>query len=331
MRSGLTSSKAKKDACEMIWKYMNKFIELDLKKKKKGCELNEFDAHRFLENFGMTLSVKDMREKLREIDIDFNKHVSLTEFLIYKHEADVHKLVNASQGEADMEKINKAQSLLEKAQADCEKSKEAAIKATEAAETAENSRLSAVKAENEAKKVEAELRKVQGEQTAAEDALKAEEKKLATKKENLKKKSKNMSLGVVKRNKAANMLQQLLAKDPLPLQKAKITQAAVVKKCQKATKKAARITGKAVEAREKAEADAKQAKAAKQASEDAVIAAETAIEKATEYLEKVKQEVKGAGKGKLWLMDRELEEAKKYMPKRALARLKKKMAEEKKN
>jgi len=45
-----------------------------------------------------------------------------------------------------------------------------------------------------------------------------------------------MSLGVVKRGKAASMLAALEAKDPLPLQRAKITQAAVVKKCEKATK-----------------------------------------------------------------------------------------------
>jgi hypothetical protein len=38
----------------------------------------------------MTLSVKDMRAKLREIDIDFNKKVSLTEFLAYEVQ---HQLV----------------------------------------------------------------------------------------------------------------------------------------------------------------------------------------------------------------------------------------------
>jgi len=268
----------KEDECDMVWKYMNKFIDLDLKKKKKGCELNEFDAHRFLESFGMTLSVKEMREKLREIDIDFNKHVSLTEFLIYNYKADVHHLVTASQGEKDMEKINEAQRLLEKAQADCETARDAAAKAKEAADKANESKLLAIKAENEAKSVENELRKAQAEQKAAEDALKAEEEKFEKKKQNLKKKSMDSTLGIVKRNKAANLLQQLEAKDPLPLQRAKITQAAVVKKCERATKKAAKVTAKAVAAREVAEADAKSAEDAKIASEEAVAAAEKAIE-----------------------------------------------------
>ena len=39
------------------------------------------------------------------------------------------------------------------------------------------------------------------------------------------------------------------------------------------------------------------------------------------YLEKVKLEVSAAGKGKLWWMDRELTERKKYMSQAQLARL----------
>ena len=60
--------------------------------------------------------------------------------------------------------------------------------------------------------------------------------------------------------------------------------------------------------------------AAKQAVEDSV----AAYEEAEVYLEKVKVEVKGSGRGKLWWMDRELEEAKKYMSSAQLARLAKK-------
>eukprot|EP00472_Partenskyella_glossopodia_P011959 CAMPEP_0197514768 /NCGR_PEP_ID=MMETSP1318-20131121/109_1 /TAXON_ID=552666 /ORGANISM="Partenskyella glossopodia, Strain RCC365" /LENGTH=358 /DNA_ID=CAMNT_0043062957 /DNA_START=437 /DNA_END=1513 /DNA_ORIENTATION=- len=316
--------------CEKVWAYLNKFIELDIKKKKKGCELNEFDAHRFLEFFGQTLSVSDMRKKLREIDIDFNKKVSLTEYLIFEFGGDVETLVTASQGEKDMDKINQAQKLLDDAQSDCENAKKAAEEAKVAAEKAKESKLLAIKAENEAKHVESALRAAQAEQKAAEDALHMQETKLNNKKEKLKAKSLDSKLGVVKRNKAANQLEQLNAKDPFPLQKAKIPQAAVVKKCAKATKKAAKATAKAVAAREVAESDEKQAQDAKQASDDAVLTAEKAIDAATEFLEKVKEECKGAGKGKLWMMDRELAEAKKYMPKSKYAKLKKKMEAEKK-
>mmetsp|Transcript_28331 Transcript_28331/g.45150 ORF Transcript_28331/g.45150 Transcript_28331/m.45150 type:complete len:227 (-) Transcript_28331:223-903(-) len=160
--------------------------------------------------------------------------------------------------------------------------------------------------------------------------LKLRRKKLASKKAKLKKTANDMTTGVVKRGKAANQLEQLEAKDPLPLQRAKITQAAVVKKCEKATKKAAKATAKAVKAREVAEADEAKAKAAAQDAENAVSEAEKAIEAAQQFLEKVKEEVKGAGKGKLWMLDRELEEARKFMPKHKLKKLEKKVAAEKK-
>jgi hypothetical protein len=166
---------------------------------------------------------------------------------------------------------------------------------------------------------------VQTEQMVAAEALATAERKFAARKQKLKAKAENSTLGVVKRNKAANVLAQLEAKDPLPLQQAKITQAAVVKKCEKATKKAAKATAKAVTAREKAQADEASAQKAREAAEAAVEVAEQAIVAATEFLEKVKKEVKGAGKGKLWFMDRELEEAKKYMPKSKLKKFEKKM------
>ncbi|GBG27912.1 TolA protein, putative [Hondaea fermentalgiana] len=74
-------------------------------------------------------------------------------------------------------------------------------------------------------------------------------------------------------------------------------------------------------AREKAEEDRA---AAEKFREEANIALQTsteAFQAAQAYLEKVKRECAGAGKGKLWWLDRELEEAKKYMSPAQLARL----------
>ena len=63
---------------------------------------------------------------------------------------------------------------------------------------------------------------------------------------------------------------------------------------------------------------------AEHAAEEAELAVKASIkafQDAEAYLEKVKLECKGAGKGKLWWLDRELEEAKKYMSQAQLARL----------
>jgi len=84
--------------------------------------------------------------------------------------------------------------------------------------------------------------------------------------------------GVVQQNKAKNELAQHLAEDPLPLRRAKITTEAATKKAQKAR-------------------------------EDA----ENKLREAEAYLEEVKTRP-GSAAGALWWIDRELHEAKAYMP-----------------
>ena len=75
---------------------------------------NEFDAHRLIEKCDSALTVQKMRQVLKEIDVDFNKMVSLSEFMIYKFGVDWHLLVNAPQG-CDMGAINEAQAGLDNA------------------------------------------------------------------------------------------------------------------------------------------------------------------------------------------------------------------------
>jgi len=60
-----------------------------------------------------------------------------------------------------------------------------------------------------------------------------------------------MNLGVVKRNRAKAELAQLKCTDPLPLRKAKITQAAAVKKAEKRRKQSKRAADKARAATDK--------------------------------------------------------------------------------
>lgn len=73
-------------------------MKLDKANGEAGNELNEFDAHRLIEKCDSALTVQKMREVLKEIDVDFNKMVSLSEFMIYKFGIDWTLLVNAPQG-----------------------------------------------------------------------------------------------------------------------------------------------------------------------------------------------------------------------------------------
>jgi len=101
-----------------------------------------------------------------------------------------------------------------------------------------------------------------------------------------KKRSEDQNLGVVQRNKASNELSQLKAQDPLPLRQAKITTEAAERKADKA-----RAPFK--EAREYAERE-------------------------FDIAEAKLQEVMSKGTvahGQIWWLNKELQEAKKFLPK----------------
>merc|ERR1712137_1295961 len=92
------------------------------------------------------------------------------------------------------------------------------------ASAAAKAEVEAINAENAAKQAKAELEE-------ALAALHAEEEAYNTRKKTLEQKCEEG--GVVSRNKAKAELSQLLAEDPLPLRRAKITQEAAVKKAEK--------------------------------------------------------------------------------------------------
>jgi len=185
---------------EDIWKWHGKFVELDLDKGEEGSDLDEFNAHRFLESIGETKTVKQMREEITQADLDFNKRMALLEYCLWKNGKKVGEFVKRPQG-GNVEEIKRCQEMVQQAQ-----------KALQAASAAE-----------------ADLKK-------ALDELKAQEKAYNDKTESLKKKSEQG--GVVQKNKAKAELAQHLAEDPLPLSRAKITTEAATKKAEKARKAA---------------------------------------------------------------------------------------------
>lgn len=257
---------------EKIWEYCNLMIKLD-PKGENGNELDEFKAHQFLEKTEGAQTVAQMRKELKEIDIDFNKYVALSEFLVFQFKCDVKALVNAPQT-SDSE----ASKAITKAQQEVDLAMAKAQAAAQAADEAQKDADAAAKREAEAQ--------------AALDELNAQQKAYDDKCSSLEVIGANMDLGIVKRNRAKQELAMLKAKDPLPLDRAKINQGATVRKAKKARKKAD-----------------KSAAAAKESKESA----EEAFKSADEQLSRLTAQSKGAGQGTLWFMKRELQEAKKYM------------------
>jgi len=280
---------------EKVWDYAHRFTALDTQKKGDGNALDEFMTHHFLEQNKETLTVLQMREHLRSVGIEKVKLIPLVHFFIFRYRVDWHKLVNAPQG--NQEEIERAQRLLDQVQAAFASAKRAETEAVAREADAKRDEKLAHERAAEAKVAQAELE-------AALAEVQAQEHAYNSKTEELKRKSEEGSL--VQRNKAKNELAQHLGEDPLPLRRAKITQEAAVKKAERTTKAAQEATVVAAEARRKAEA-------ARAAAEEAVEEASRKVAEAEAYLEEVKAHA-GGGKGALWWIDRELHEAKAYMP-----------------
>jgi len=333
---------------EKFWAYVHKANAIDIERHESGAALDELNAHRLLEMFDETLTVREMRTQLRSVgaigEKEHPKLVPLAHLLLARYKVDWHHFVNAPQG--DQEEINRAQARLDACKAAFEESNARAAEAAEALRRAEAAAAAAAQREAASKAAaadlaakEAELRAAQAELDAALAEVKAQEDAYNAKTAELRAKSETG--GVVSMNRAKNELAQHLAEDPLPLRKAKITAEAAAKRNERAltaaaaarqsadaaAREAAAAASAATAARQAAEQAAAQATAARQEAErsraasaeakaaaDAALArAEAALAEAEAFLEQVKLTA-GGGKGALWWIERELHEQKKYLP-----------------
>mmetsp|Transcript_86580 Transcript_86580/g.129826 ORF Transcript_86580/g.129826 Transcript_86580/m.129826 type:complete len:412 (-) Transcript_86580:10-1245(-) len=355
---------------EKLWKFVATCVELDIEFHDEGCGLDEMKAHVFLEKFNETLTVRELRAKLRSTgaleESERPKVVPITHFLLFKYNADWHVLVNASQGD-NAEAIKKAQQMLDEVNAAFRESDEKHQQAAASLRAAEKSAAAAAAAEADAKAREADARSSQAAAEASADAAKAKENE-AKEKENAaieqeapfkaaqeeleaalaevkaqedayngkiadcEKRSEEG--GVVQRNKAKAELAQLQAEDPLPLSRAKITLEAARKRAEKtrapfeaATKiaqearaaataaadSAAQAAQAASNARQAADAARAASEADKQAAAAAVEDAKRRVQEAEDYLQEIKNQP-GCAYGALWWIDRELHDAKAYVP-----------------
>jgi len=309
--NGFWNSGAEKEA-QTIYDMAQKFKELEFGEKiiekkgkakekapeyKEGNEIDEFKAHRFLETQGETLTVVELRKKLETIDIDKNKKLAISEYLLFKYGKTPEQLVKAPQGD-NKAKVDEAQAQVDQVQsslADVQQKLEAQRVALEQQKIEE---AAAKEAAEKLKKAEAELR-------AAVEDLKKQEDEYKGKVSALEAKTQDSSLSTVAKNKAVAELAQLKAEDPLPLRKAKITQEAALRKVEKERKAADAATAKAEKSR--LESEEKQAQL-----ETAEKDLQSKMTEAEEALEAIKKEG-GVPLGAIWWMEKELAEARKFL------------------
>jgi len=284
------------DFPEQVWKFWQKFIEIDknqweeVHKKiwkqgwSEGSSVDEFFSHKYLEVLGKTLTGIAFRNEFRKIDVNFDKRMAILEFLIWEYGRNVPEMMKRPQGDNQAE-IMAAQAALEivqRALVDLQAKLEAQKLALEAQK----------EAEEKVKKAEAELK-------VAVDDLHKQENDYKTQVETLDRKAHDTNTGAVARNKAANELAQLKEKDPLPLRKAKITQEAALRAVQVQRKAAEEATA--------------HCEAEKKKVEQAVEDTNQKLVKAQDQLDEVSRKG-GGGQGSLWWIQREIDEAKSFLP-----------------
>merc|ERR1712063_206417 len=149
---------------ELVWNYVAKNAELDLENHETGCGLDEMKAHVFLEKFDETLTVRDMRDKLRSTGAigqsDRPKLVPLTHYLLYKYNADWKKLVDETRQGDNKEEMERAEQMLQEVLAAFKESEEKAAAARKSHADAQQKEAAAVSRENEAKARESALAEV---------------------------------------------------------------------------------------------------------------------------------------------------------------------------
>ena len=101
------------DSAEQVYRWTCGFNEL-APQGKEGSELDEFCAHKFLEHFGQTMTVLELRKTLREIDINKDGKMSMIEFLVFHFKTEVSELMSRPQGVN--EQLIRAQDALEAVQ-----------------------------------------------------------------------------------------------------------------------------------------------------------------------------------------------------------------------
>lgn len=325
-----------KDYAEEMWGIAHKFIETQIdgpilygsKKQeiKEDSDLDEFKSHRILEILGETMTVVELRKHLAELDLDKNKRMAISEYLLDKYKKTPEALCTAPQGDVDPAELaaaqdacDKASEALDNAATEAAASAAALSASKEAAAASAKAKTEADAALAEAQAAEAVVRAAEAEVQAAVDEITKLEKVKQDKIDKAQAVIDDPNAGQVKKGRAIQEKEAILAEDELPLRKAKITQTAALKRAAKARAAAESVTEKsnaaaaaAAEAKEAADAAEAEADKAKQAADEAQVAAEASLAEAKAALDELKNKGTGSPQGKLWWMERILTEKKKF-------------------
>jgi len=224
--------------------------------------------------------------------------MSLLEYLMFRFSKTIPEVLNAPQG--DPREIEKAQKEFREVESSLDELQKQLQKQKVAEEELHKSLT-------EQKKKLSQQKQAEEEQALAVKDLKLQEDTFQRTMKELEQKSEN-SDSIVAKNKAKQELAQLKQDNPLPLRKAKITAEAALRKVEKQRKETELAAIQLESAKKEVEEVTKRV-------EKSVVEAEEKFREAEAYLEEVKRKG-GVANGAIFWIQRELQEAKKYLPQR---------------
>jgi hypothetical protein len=138
------------------------------------ADVDELQAHKFLEKLGETLTVRELRKRLDALDIDNNHRLALSEYLLAKYTKTPQALISGDQGTGvPAHEMAAAVAQLERLQEQFAQTSEALAAATAAAEAAAEAKKAADAAARQAEADKKEADAAQQAATAAEEQAKA--------------------------------------------------------------------------------------------------------------------------------------------------------------
>jgi chromosome segregation ATPase len=139
---------------------------------KEGSDLDEFNSHRFLESVGETLTVVELRKRLEGLDLDKNRRLAISEYLLSRYGKTPEQLVNAPGEGENKTEIEKASQKVAEANAAVEQVQRKLEEQKTALEEQKQQEASARKLLEEQKVAEAAAQKALDDQKTAEAAAK---------------------------------------------------------------------------------------------------------------------------------------------------------------
>lgn len=229
---------------ETVWRWHAEFVTLDKAAVAPGgTELDTIMSARFLECTEQTLTSRERKTALKEIDVNNDGKMAFVELLMHRFNRSPIRTLAGKQGNAleiaaCRAVIDEALALLPEIEAKLEAQRaakagqaRALAAATEAKADAEQALASQRAAEATLRAALEVLEQAKAELLAAAEELRQQEQAVTDEMARLEREL--VSASPVARGRAANQLNALRNEDPLPLRKAKITQGAALRKVQK--------------------------------------------------------------------------------------------------